>query len=198
MHITSGRRARGAVLAAVACTGTCLSSANPASASSHTRYVRLSNETTRGYWAYERHPAPVYRSPRSGAPRFARLHPYTEEGFPEVYLLLARYADPRGRVWIEVRIPQRPNGEVGWVSRGALSRFHLTHWQLVVDEQKLRLTAYFQGHLRFRAPIAIGKPSTPTPTGHFWVREVIKIPLRSSGYWPYALGTSDYSTLSES
>jgi lipoprotein-anchoring transpeptidase ErfK/SrfK len=44
----------------------------------------------------------------------------------------------------------------------------------------------------------VGKPSTPTPGGHFYIRERIRAlgggdPL----YGPYAFGTSDYSTLSE-
>jgi hypothetical protein len=178
------------------CLGFGLSVCTPAPAAVRVRYVRLSNETTHSYWAYERHAGPVYSGPSTATRTIARLHPYTEEGAREVYLLLRRHTDRRGRVWIELRVPQRPDGLVGWVSRDALSRFHLTHWQLVLDEEALRLFAYRRGHLRFQAPVAIGKPSTPTPKGHFWVREVFKVRRRSSGYWPYALGTSDYSTLS--
>lgn len=182
---------------ALACAAVAGLRADPAAPSAGGQNASLSNETTRSYWAYERYAAAVYPRPRITRHPIARLHALTEEGTPEVYLLLRRHTDPRGRVWVELRIPGRPNGRMGWVLRGALSRFHLTRWQLVVDEQKLRLFAYFSGHLRFQAPVAIGKPSTPTPTGHFWVREVFKISRRSSGYWPYALGTSDYSTLSE-
>jgi hypothetical protein len=190
------RRACPAVVVLVG-VGVSLSATEPAVASARGRYVELSNETTRSYWAYERHAGVVFSRPRTSSRAITRLRAYTELGFPEVYLLLRRYTDTRGRIWIEIRIPRRPNGEVGWVLRGALSRFHLTRWQLVLDENKLRLSAYFRGHLRFQAPVAIGKPSTPTPVGHFWVREVFKIRQRSSGFWPYALGTSDYSTLPE-
>jgi lipoprotein-anchoring transpeptidase ErfK/SrfK len=45
--------------------------------------------------------------------------------------------------------------------------------------------------------VGIGTPGTPTPTGHFWVRERFKILSSSSGYYPYAFGTSDYSTLTD-
>src|SRR5205814_299935 len=39
--------------------------------------------------------------------------------------------------------------------------------------------------------------SSPTPPGHFWIRERFKISNRSNPYWPYAFGTSDYSTLTD-
>jgi lipoprotein-anchoring transpeptidase ErfK/SrfK len=47
------------------------------------------------------------------------------------------------------------------------------------------------------APVGVGKPSTPTPAGHFWIREKFANLPRSSGYWPFAFGTTDYSTLKD-
>jgi len=43
----------------------------------------------------------------------------------------------------------------------------------------------------------VGKSSTPTPAGHFYIRERIKALQGNTIYGPYAFGTSDYSTLSE-
>ena len=79
----------------------------------------------------------------------------------------------------------------------ALGEFHVTHWQIVIALGARRLRAYYNGKLRFSAPVGIGKPSTPTPPGHFWIREIFKLASRSNPYWPYALGTSDYSTLTD-
>ena len=73
----------------------------------------------------------------------------------------------------------------------------MTHWLLVISLSARRLKAYYNGKLRFSAPVGVGKPSTPTPAGHFWIRERFKVTNRSNPYWPYALGTSDYSTLTE-
>jgi lipoprotein-anchoring transpeptidase ErfK/SrfK len=56
---------------------------------------------------------------------------------------------------------------------------------------------YTSGRVIWSAPVAVGKPSTPTPAGHFWIREKFKLTDPSSGYYPFAFGTSDYSTLSE-
>jgi lipoprotein-anchoring transpeptidase ErfK/SrfK len=47
------------------------------------------------------------------------------------------------------------------------------------------------------APVAVGKRGTPTPRGRFWIRERFAVRDRSSGYYPYAFGTSAYSRLTE-
>ena len=42
----------------------------------------------------------------------------------------------------------------------------------------------------------VGKRSTPTPAGRFWIRERFAVPGRTL-YGPYAFGTSAYSRLSD-
>jgi L,D-transpeptidase catalytic domain len=171
-------------------------SASSASAAPH-RDQLLSNETTFTRWAYTVHTAAIYRRPTAAAPRITRLRWDTEDGYPEVYLLLRTHWTANGQEWIKLRIPARPNGQVGWVRRGALGRFHTTYERVVVDRQRLRMSFYARGQLVWSAPVAIGKPSTPTPAGHFWIREKFpRLPL-SSLYYPYAFGTADYSTLTE-
>jgi lipoprotein-anchoring transpeptidase ErfK/SrfK len=83
------------------------------------------------------------------------------------------------------------------VRRSDLGAVHLTHEEIVVDRERLRIRLYRSGRLIWSAPVAVGKPSTPTPAGHFWIQEWLKVSDRQSGYWPYALGTSDYSTLTD-
>jgi hypothetical protein len=157
----------------------------------------LSNETTFATWAYTYDTQPVYRQPSQTSPHFARLHWYTEDGFPEVYLVLSAHWDALGQEWLQIRVPMRPNGTTGWVLRSALGALHLTHQLVVVNRQRMRMYLYANGHLRWNAPIGVGKPRTPTPPGHFWIRERFKVATPKSGYWPYAFGTSDYSTLSD-
>jgi hypothetical protein len=42
----------------------------------------------------------------------------------------------------------------------------------------------------FSAPVGVGKTSTPTPTGNFWIRE--KFLVQSVAYYgAYAFGTAD-------
>ncbi len=158
--------------------------------------VQLSNERTLTTWAHPALPEWIHARPEGSSRRVTQVHMETEEDFPEVYLLLDSYTDAQGTMWIKLRIPGRPNGRVGWVKRSALGGFHETHWLIVINLRRRRLTAYDNGHLRMVAPVGVGKPSTPTPPGHFWIRERFRLTNPSNPYWPYALGTSDYSTLS--
>ena len=48
----------------------------------------LSNERTFTRWAHVASVQPIFRQPRSSSEHIARLHRETEDGFPEVYLLL--------------------------------------------------------------------------------------------------------------
>ena len=156
----------------------------------------LSNERTSTTWAHPVEEAPIHVRPVADSGVLAHTHLATEDGFPEVYLLLSSVMDARGHEWIQVRIPARPNGRTGWVDRATLGEFRVTHWLIEIVRRSRRLKAYYNGKLRFSAPVGIGKPSTPTPSGHFYIREIFKL-ARSNAYWPYAIGTSDYSTLTD-
>jgi lipoprotein-anchoring transpeptidase ErfK/SrfK len=67
----------------------------------------------------------------------------------------------------------------------------------VVNREQMRIYFYNDGRRIWSAPVGVGKPSTPTPPGHFWIDERFKITNPGSGYYPYAFGTTDYSTLTE-
>jgi hypothetical protein len=160
------------------------------------RAVVLSNETTLTRWAYPNFAAFVYRRPSGSSRLVTHLRPYTESGWPEVYLVLRRWVDASGQKWIEVRLPMRPNGTVGWVRRGALGPFHLVTTELHVDRERFRATLYRDGRAIWSSPIGVGRPGMPTPAGRFWVTERLTS-YASPFYGPIAFGTSDYSTLSE-
>lgn len=155
----------------------------------------LSNELTFTRSAGVRVVVWVRAGPSRTAAPVVRLHRYTEEGFPEVYLLLARTVSSTGEAWIDLRVPGRPNGRTGWVPAGALGPMRLTHWALRIDRRQLRAWLSYDGRVAWSAPVGIGKPSTPTPPGHYWVRELLRVPGHTL-YGPYAFGTSDYSALS--
>ena len=162
----------------------------PASAGSG---VVLSNEQTVTQWAHPTSRALVRRSPNASSHSFARLHPKTEDGQPEVYETLQQQTDMRGAAWVKVRVPMRPNGRTGWVSRAALGKLHTVHTQLVVKRGKLRATLYKNGRAILRAPVGVGRPGLPTPAGHFYVRERLRISSAGGAYGPLAFGTSAYS-----
>jgi L,D-transpeptidase catalytic domain len=168
---------------------------SPASSPPADVEVQLSNERTVTVWAHPESPGRIYAHPDARAPRVAKVHLYDADGFPEVYMLLSSRVDTEGFEWVRVRIAGRPNGRTGWMPRELLGNFHRTRWRIVVDRSAHRMRVYYGGRLRRVFPVGVGKPSTPTPTGHFWIDERFKLSSSSNLYWPYALGTSDYSTL---
>ncbi len=159
--------------------------------------VELSNERTVTTWAHSESPGQIYAGPDTRAARVAKVRLYDADGFPEVYMLLSSYTDAEGREWVQVRIPGRPNGRTGWMPRELLGNLYRTYWRIVVNRSAQRMRVYYAGRLLRVFPVGVGNPSTPTPTGHFWIDERFKLSSPSNPYWPYALGTSDYSTLSD-
>jgi hypothetical protein len=157
----------------------------------------LSDERLETRWAYPQRRALVYARPSGRARKVVRLRLLTEDRFPELYVVLSRWVDPKGNAWLRIRLPMRPNGTKGWVRQDALGSLNVVHKLIDVDKRRLRLTVFDQGRLVMTARIGVGKPGTITPSGHFYVREkfhVHGVPL----YGPRAIGTSAYApTLSD-
>jgi lipoprotein-anchoring transpeptidase ErfK/SrfK len=156
--------------------------------------ARLSDEHSYTRTAEVRRLAVVRVRPRADSRVVARLHRWTEDRWPEVYLLLRSRERVKGHRWTEIRLPGRPNGATGWVPADALLRARLTRWALVVDRSDLRVRLLRRGRVVWARPVGIGRPGMETPRGRFWIREK----LRAGGlYGPWAFGTSAYSRLSE-
>jgi hypothetical protein len=158
---------------------------------------RLSDERTLSRWAHSAGRGAIRLMPATRSRRLSRLRPFTEDGRPEVYLALRSRRATGGRVWVQVRVPARPNGQTGWVRRGALGPFHAVRTALLIDTRRSRATLRRDGRRVWRAPIAHGAPGTPTPTGRFYIREKLRNSRGSPIYGPWAIGTSAYSSLSD-
>lgn len=157
--------------------------------------IKLSNETTRSVWAHPADTQSIRSSPSNSAKKVAKLRLNTEDGLPEVYLAL-RQRQVKGVDWVEIRVPKKPNGVTGWVHRDHLGEFNTVSTQLVVDRQKMSVTLYKKGRKIFSARAGVGKKSTPTPAGRFYVRE--GFPNGGAAvYGKYVFGLSAYSTKSD-
>jgi lipoprotein-anchoring transpeptidase ErfK/SrfK len=156
----------------------------------------LSNESTLSRWAHANVTAKIRARPSAKAHTLARLRYQTEDGPPEVYPVL-RSRRVKGALWVQVRIPGRPNGRTGWVPREAVGPFEIVRTSLRVNRTTLRATLYKRGRKIWSSPIGVGKASTPTPAGRFWIRERLKNFGGNAAYGPWAFGTAAYSKLSE-
>lgn len=159
------------------------------------RIVVLSNETTFTTVTVANDAVAIHSQPSGHSPRIGKLLFQTPDGAGlQTYLLLREEITSSGQ-WVQLRVPGRPNGRVGWVPRGALAGFQIVHTELVVNRAARELTLYRDGKAIYHAPVGVGKPSTPTPPGHFWITEAFS--SNNPFYGPYAFATTDYSVLTE-
>jgi lipoprotein-anchoring transpeptidase ErfK/SrfK len=95
---------------------------------------------------------------------------------------------------VHVRLAVLPNDTTAWVPRSALGGYQFVHTHLVVDLGRLTATLYLDRKAIFRAPVGVGKPEWPTPTGQFYVRDRLTR-FASPFYGPLAFGTSARSSV---
>jgi lipoprotein-anchoring transpeptidase ErfK/SrfK len=85
----------------------------------------------------------------------------------------------------------RPNGATGWVL-AAVGSAGSTRWEIIVHRAERRALVLDDGKVRESFPIIVGKPSTPTPLGTFFVVEKLGL-APGVAYGPWALTISAYS-----
>jgi hypothetical protein len=154
---------------------------------------RLSNETTLTRWAHTNLLGSVRSKPSIRSRSVGRLRWNTEDGVPEVYVVLQSRLDDDGRPWLQIRIPGRPNGRTGWVREERLSILKTIRTHLTIDRGTLTATLRRNGRRIWSSRIGVGAPGTPTPRGRFWIRERLRNFGGSPIYGPWAFGTSAYS-----
>lgn len=133
-------------------------------------------------------------APRRGSAtlRVVSAHrPITNE--QTVLPVIGHATDAAGRRWLRVRLPGRPNGRAGWIERAAtLTR--VTHLHIVIELSRRRVTIYRNAHLLRTFSAIVGRPSTPTPRGEFFVEEAVVLPSDAVGA-PFALALSARSNV---
>jgi len=115
---------------------------------------------------------------------FTNPGPY-EPGQPFTMLVRER----RGE-WAEVLLPVRPNGTTGWVSTADVDLSTTAH-RIEINLAERMLRAYDDTELIVETPVVIGSAFTPTPTGTFFVTDIV--PQTSASFGPVALATDGYS-----
>ena len=136
-------------------------------------------------------PTTAYRRP--GGTGFLKLSIADPYGFPTTVSVLERRQTCNGR-WYRVRLATWPNGTTGWVRSHDLATTRLRA-RIVVDISRHHLFLYKAGRLVFSSAAAIGKPSTPTPRGTFFVTQRFVVSPTTGPYGPRAIGISAFSNV---
>lgn len=82
---------------------------------------------------------------------------------------------------------------MGWISAHRTKRTS-TDWHILVKLSTRRVTVYHNGLVRRHFRAVVGKPSTPTPQGVFFIEEALALSSYEAG-GPFALATSARSNV---
>ena len=97
----------------------------------------------------------------------------------------------RDQTWAKVGLTWQPNGRTGWIRLAHRRRIHTAYW--VEADLSRRTLSLMRGRHRlvvFRA--GIGAPISPTPTGHFYVTDLVPTGDPSGPFGWFAFGLSGH------
>jgi lipoprotein-anchoring transpeptidase ErfK/SrfK len=129
----------------------------------------------------------VYDGPQLPAPS-QLLDAATILGSPRVFLIETGPVDG----WVEVSLPVRPNGSTGWVRASDLD-LRVLDFKIFVDLSDRRLRLQRGDELVLETEVAVGSPQNPTPTGDYFVTDVVQLADPGGPWGPFALGLSAFS-----
>ena len=111
--------------------------------------------------------------------------PGSWHGYPSILPVIATEQNR-----IDVRLAQRPNESSAWIPRSdaVLSK---DHFAIEVNLATMQLSVFKRGRQVKEFPAGIGRPTSPTPVGNFFV--TMTVPPPSPGYGPFVLVTSAHS-----
>lgn len=136
----------------------------------------------------------IYDTPSSTTPTRVLDNPwqvdpeYPDALVPQVFLVTRQRDDG----WVQVLLPVRPNGSRGWVKAADVT-VSPNPYHIEVSLGQRTITVSRGTQQIYQGPVAVGAPETPTPTGEFYLRVLVKAIDPDTVYGPYAYGLSSHS-----
>ena len=93
----------------------------------------------------------------------------------------------------KVLLPIKPNGATGWVDPNEVAKKYSHQYKVVVELSAHKITVTNGSNVILSDTIGVGKASTPTPDGKYYIKELLRPPDPNGAYGPYAYGVSGYS-----
>ena len=109
-------------------------------------------------------------------------------------LLVLDSATHRGREWLKVLLPMRPNGSTGWILRDRLALSRTRYW-IDISTRARKVTVYHRGKRVRQFRSVVGAPGTPTPHGLAAVYERNRQPDPGGFLGPWALSLTIMSNV---
>jgi lipoprotein-anchoring transpeptidase ErfK/SrfK len=134
----------------------------------------------------------VYEAPDTASAAREFPNPWFLNDNPSFEVPLVFLVDERQGEWVRVLLPVRPNGSTGWI-RSSDVRLTPNSYRILIEKGAHQITVYNGVNIVIQEPVAVGKDATPTPTGKFYLRVLLKAPNPNTVYGPYAYGLSGYS-----
>jgi lipoprotein-anchoring transpeptidase ErfK/SrfK len=123
-------------------------------------------------------------------------HLWTNTGFSNrraVYPVIRHQVMANGSEWLQVEALRNRTQVKVWIPKWATHRVWV-HYRILVDISSRLATLYRDGSVMKRYRVVVGAPSTPTPTGHFYVVDRMRLHTSwANGKW--ALATSAFSNI---
>jgi lipoprotein-anchoring transpeptidase ErfK/SrfK len=130
----------------------------------------------------------AYDAPADTAGVIETFSQATEYLAPRTFLVLDEQPG-----WLQVLLPMRPNGSLGWIRETEITR-GASEYEIRVELSTTKVTLLKAGEVVLETLAGVGKDETPTPLGQYYITDPVDLTDRPNGaYGAYALGISGYS-----
>ncbi len=133
----------------------------------------------------------AYLEPDDESLPLQRFASPTQFGGPRVFLITDAQTD-----WLQVLLPVRPNGTIGWVRVGDVTVSQVSY-RAEVNLSTATVAVWDGDALILDTSVAYGKDETPTPVGRFYLRDIIVKSTDTGPYGSHILALSGFSDVIE-
>ena len=131
----------------------------------------------------------AYRRPGLGARRRITARIVSGHTLPLVFLVVRRRPG-----WLRVALPVRPNRSTAWIRRKDVT-LAADPYAVRVQLRRHRILVTRGHQTILRGSIAVGKALSPTPTGRYYITDLLRPPDPHGFYGPFAFGLSAHSPI---
>ncbi|HEY3142347.1 MAG TPA: L,D-transpeptidase [Acidimicrobiales bacterium] len=132
----------------------------------------------------------AFADPKDATPTDHLTNP-DEYGTPLTFLVDTNDADGK---WLPVMLPVRPNGTRAWIHASDVTLAQ-TQYRINVELTAHTLKVMSDDDVVLTTQVGVGKDSTPTPGGTYYIKELLEPPNPDTVYGPYVFGLSGFSNV---